>query len=459
MELLTIAFYLSVLTYYLGVLFYMLPIPFYGVKKWAPQLMIDGVFSAILVFSYQFLVWLIDYLGSILGADWNYYNNWLAGEIGSLISLMLTLKAIGISLSSIGLQFLANGLVSPLLSSLTYILLFIMVYTSIASILTILAPTLIALGILLHSIPFRLTRSSGATIIAIVIIFSTAAPLMPQFIETFTTSLVGPGYYKYGLARALLNIRDARGAPVSYAVFEARGNGGELLARYLSDENGVFNASTIETGIPGTEFIVNITIAGYYYVAPIDPENYSSMPRGVYNITLILPTLIQIQPLRLTAVFNTNYTVTGGGENYIVFETSGGSPEIVVITLPGDEVSVWIDYSQPPPDNTIQYEWDGVMFKAYIYHPGIGTHEVEVVVSPSGEAPKPRVKIIQYVADTLRLGLNNPAGYIEPVVYYMYSLFIAPLVYVSILVSTSLALAKLLGGSTTKIAQVVVTGI
>ena len=456
--LLTTAFYLSILTYYLGVLIYMLPIPFYGLKKWAPTLMIDGVFSAILVFSYNTILWLIDYIGEVIGSDWEYYNNWLTNEVASLVSLMITLKAIGISLSSIGLQFLANGLISPLISSLTYVLLFILVYSSLVAIIDYLAPTLIALGILLHSIPFRLTRSSGATIISIVIVFTVASPLMPNFVDMFTTNMVGPGYYKYGVARALFYVLDAKNDSVSYMVLEIRDDKGELLARYIADRNGLINASSLDTGIPSKTFIANFTIAGYYYRGPIDPNNYTSIGNRIYNITITIPNLLQLKPLRLVAVYNTEINPMASGNGYVIFETHSGEPEIIVIALQSDDIYILVDSYQPQPSDTIYYTWGGIGFKAYIYELNGENHDIEVIVE-GNDNPAPSIKTIRYIADTLRLGLNNPSGYIEPVVYYMYRLFIAPLVYVSILLSTSIALAKLLGGSSSKIAKIVVTGI
>ena len=56
--------------------------------------MVDGVFSAILVFSYSLIMWLIQYFSGILGSDWNRYNEWLLKEINIIIGVILLFKAI-----------------------------------------------------------------------------------------------------------------------------------------------------------------------------------------------------------------------------------------------------------------------------------------------------------------------------------------------------------------------------
>lgn len=158
----------------------MLPIPFYGLKKWAPQLMIDSIFSAILIFSYATILYIIRYISRIIGTDWNAFYLWSAKEIGAIAGTMASLRLIGSALVSMNLKFVSSSIISPLISSLTYLLIFFITLTTLLTALRIYAPTLIAIGLLLHSIPFRLSRSAEAMIISTVIVFSIAAPLMPR---------------------------------------------------------------------------------------------------------------------------------------------------------------------------------------------------------------------------------------------------------------------------------------
>ncbi len=458
MELLTIAFYLSVLSYYLGVLIYMLPIPFFGVKKWAPQLMIDGIFSAILIFSYKLLLWLIGYISNIIGADWTQYNTWLQDETTALLSMIITLKAIGVSLSALGLQFLASGFISPLISTLTYLLIFILTFSMLVVMILILSPNLLALGIMLHAAPFRITRSSGAVLISIVMVFSIATPLMPSFINLLTTPIGMVNDYRYGILRANIYLVDSFNHTVPYALFEARSNE-KLLARYQADDNGYINASSIDTGIPLIRFKLNITLAGYYYLDYFDPRNHTSL--GISsppNITIRLPRIAIINTLQLVILQDCSYELISRGDNWIHLSVNGYEPYIYVVVPEGNTITFTVDGTARQPINTYSYIWGGARFKAHEYILEEGSHNVKIYVygSPS---QIPSFDEVRYAADTLGLNSNNPYGYIDPVVYYIYRLLIAPVIYISILLSASLALSKILGGSSTRLARIVVTGI
>ncbi len=456
MDLLVIAFYSSVLTYYLGVLFYMLPIPIYGLKKWAPQLMIDGLFSAVLVFSYNVLLWIIDYFGGLLGADWEVYNSWVSSEVSALVSLMVALKAIGIGLSSIGLQFLASGLISPLISTLTYVLLFILTFTTLSYVLKILSPTLMALGILLHSLPFRLSRSSGAMILAVVIVFSIGTPLMPKFIDMLSTPQILRPITTHGFLQAVIYVKDSTGKPLSYALTEiydtSRNN--TLLARYLADGLGVVNASTIDTGIPSTSFTLNISIAGYQFYKVIDPKEYPYINNtSVVNITIRAPNIIQLKPLREVIVFNASYSIgSRSSDSLQLYINATSSTALIAVGLEEDTLLVSINYEYRSPDTVYHYTWGELGFKAYMYHldPGLNTVSITVI---NDNTPIPSFTVIKYVRDTLGLNPDSPNTYIQPVIFYVYRLLVAPLVYVSILFSTSIALSKLLGGVSSRIAR------
>ena len=96
---LLIAFYLSVLSYYLGTLLYMIPLPFYSIKKWAPTLMVDGIFSATLVFTYTIIMCIIDYFSNMLGSDWVGLYTWISLKTGIVVSLMAVRNIIGATVS------------------------------------------------------------------------------------------------------------------------------------------------------------------------------------------------------------------------------------------------------------------------------------------------------------------------------------------------------------------------
>lgn len=452
------AFYLSVLSYYLGVLIYMLPLPFYGLKKWAPQLMIDGVFSAVLVFSYTFILWIIEYIGGILGSDWNSYYSWLVNEINVIVTTILMLKLIGVGLSSIGLGFIASSMISPLVSSLTYLLMFLVTVSILVTALVTLSPIILSLGILLHSVPFRITRSSGAMLISLVIIFSIGTPLMPKFIDIISPStLVGVNNEGFVFAEIHIYGNNSRGVP--YCLYEIYSLSDELLARYRSDVDGLINASTVETGIPYNKQRIKIDIAGYYYEEIIDPRMYPSSG-GIVNISIIVDNLVVIEPLRYLVVMNYNdFNILYMEDSLIYLEINAlENTSIILIGLESDSFVLIIDGVQAEPSTTYSYEWGGVEFKALEYILSSGSHLVEIVYVLSGTS-EPVFDEVYYGRDTLGIGANDLTNFVYPISILIYKLFLAPMIYLSILFSASLALAKLLGGSSSRIARVVVAGL
>jgi hypothetical protein len=66
-ELLILASQLSILTYYLGVLLYVLPIPDYRVKKWAPILIRDGLWMAVLASAFTIILAASDLIAAYSG--------------------------------------------------------------------------------------------------------------------------------------------------------------------------------------------------------------------------------------------------------------------------------------------------------------------------------------------------------------------------------------------------------
>lgn len=454
--LLTLAFYLSVLTYYIGTLIYMLPIPFYGLKKWAPQLMVDGVFSAIVVFSYSALLWLIDNFSTIIGADWSGFHVWFIEQFLTISGFIVTLKTIGAGLSSIGLNFLANSLISPMISTLTYLLIFLSTfYILVLSILN-LAPVLLAIGSVLHSVPFRLTRGGGATLMSVVLVFSTCSPLMPHFVNVFSNTTIH-GRFKYGYLLAEVYVYDALGNPVPHYVYEIYSNEGELLARYSADSSGLVNASSIEKGIPSVEFKARVAMAGYFYETRVESLNPLTTDKLVHNCSnLFVP-----RPLRAIALFNyDSYTVYSYGSDYLSMSIgSTSSIEVVVVFLREDVVETYVDGVYRNPVETYEYTWRDVRFKAHRYQIPQGTHHIYISIQGSGTPQPSGVDEVYYARDTLGVSLSDISSLIQPVSTLIFRFFIAPVVFISILISTSLALSKLLGGSSGKIARIVVTGI
>lgn len=461
-EFLIIAFYLSILSYYLGVLLYMIPVPFYSVKKWAPTLMVDGVFSAILIFSYTLFLSLINYLGGLFGSDWNSFFLWLGFKTSIVTTLLVVLKFIGVSLSLGGLQFIANSLITSLINSLTNVL-FLLLSLSIAStIILTYGSKILALGILLHSIPFRLTRVSGSMMISVIMVFSIGLPLMPAYVEVVSQP---PGFnesvlVEYGVAYGYINIVDMLGSPIPYPVLNIyTSDKSIILAKYVGNKNGVIDATSPSKGFPSAkEYVVMVDYGGLQYWKSVDPlREYVDAGDGRYNLTITTP-IVSLRGLRYIYLEDCILQDISLGK-VVFFNVSVEDKGVVYIVVNyNDDAYVFLDNTLKEPDVIVVYNWYGVDFKALKYFVDSGVHSFRVYIKYSTLDLKPSVDEVYYVRDSAGIQHFEPSDLVKPVVYLVFNLFIAPLTYVAILFSASVALARLLGGASPAIARIILVG-
>lgn len=451
-ELLVTAFYLSALSYYIGTLLYMVPVPFYGVKRWAPTLMVDGIFSAILVFAYTTLLWLIEYFGGLLGSDWNSFYTWLGIKTGIVATLMTILRIIAVSASFTGAKIIVNSIISPLISSLTYVTMALLTIAIIAVIITSYGARLIALGILLHAVPFRLTRASGAMIISIVMVFSIGLPIMPLYVELLSQPIGIPDLVviDYGIAFVKVYVNDSIGNPVSFPVFKAFIQDNKTLALYLGGEDGIVDASSADRGLPGSRsYNVDVDIAGIHLLQTVDPvKDYVDGNNTFYKLYVVLNNTVQLEPLRLIylqGVSIQNYSLGSGYYEFSVYSYDNGYFYLIVCQQ--DNAVVYIDGGIEDPIETINYIWYNVDMLGLKYQVPQGSHSITIEISYSG-IPVPEVNEVYYLRDVANISLLSPLTIINPIVYLIFNLFIAPLSYMVVLVSSSYALARLLGGTT-----------
>jgi len=461
-ELLVTAFYLSALSYYIGTLLYMIPIPFYGVKKWAPTLMVDGIFSAILVFAYTILLWLIEYFGGLLGSDWTSFYTWLGVKTGIVATLMTVLRVIAASASFTGAKVIVSSVISPLISSLTYVTMTLLTIAIIAVIITSYGARLLALGILLHAVPFRLTRASGAMIISIIMIFSIGLPIMPLYVELLSQPIGVPDLIvvDYGIAYVKIYINDSIGNPISFPAFKAFTQDNMTLALYLGGEDGIIDATSEDSGLPSSRsYNVDIDIAGIHLLKTIDPvKEYINGNNTFYKLYISINNTLQLEPLRLVyleGISIQSYSLGSGYYELIVY--SYDNNYFYVIACQQDTVTVYIDGEIENPLETISYTWYNIDMLSLKYQLSPGQHTITIEISYN-EIHIPGVNEVYYLRDTANISLLSPLTIINPIVYLIFNLFIAPLSYIVVLVSSSYALARLLGGTTPSLFRALTIG-
>jgi len=189
-ELLYLAQNLAVLTYVLGVLFYALPIPVYGIKKWAPRLISDGIYASVWVNIYAGVLYFISLLSSIIGVSWDSFFLWLRKVLGVELNLYLIIRAAAATAS---VDPALSVLVAPFtlfMSFLTGLITILQTIIIISEMVYQYTPIFISLGILLLSIPFRIGRGIGASLISSFSVFYIGLPYLPQFLDNLNMDIL-----------------------------------------------------------------------------------------------------------------------------------------------------------------------------------------------------------------------------------------------------------------------------
>ncbi|UXD22913.1 hypothetical protein IPA_09560 [Ignicoccus pacificus DSM 13166] len=203
-QLLSLATALGVFTYFLGVLIYSLPIPIKGIKKWAPALISDGLLTIALVSFFTMIIWGMSYAYKMMGINREDYVNEILSIAKNLGTLYLALNYISkvinmlfkfnyenIPLGTIimGIYYLyskfymfTNIFTKPFMDMLLttlksgiYAWTFLYIVSRISELL---APFMLASGIVMVGIPFRITKASGAFLIALAMVTYIMGPLV-----------------------------------------------------------------------------------------------------------------------------------------------------------------------------------------------------------------------------------------------------------------------------------------
>jgi len=443
----------------------MLPLPFYGVKKWAPTLIVDGIFSASLVFSYTLILETIEYFGKLFGSDWNNFYVWIGLKTGIITSFLVLLKIIGTGLSLGGLQFLANSIISSLISVLTNVLMLLLTISVISTVLTNYGAKLLALGIVLHSVPFRILRASGAMIISVIVVFTIGLPLMPVFVESISqpTTLPNSAISSYGLTYARIITEDHFGNRLRYPVISVYSRDkATLLAKYCGDRNGIVDATNPDKGLPGSaQYYILLEYCGLKIWIKIDPfSDYYKVNNNIY-FRIKADNIAELGNRRIIYIKNgsiVHLTKIADG----VFDATLNvidNATLYVVLFKHDCHVAEVNGTKIEPSYITEYIEYGISYEIYEYHLSRGYYDIILEIEFYGQELRPNVSEKYYVRDTGNISFTDPINIITPIAYIIFNLFIGPIVYVAILFSASIALAKLLGGVATGIMRALTGGI
>ena len=238
-----VAYKLSMLSFYLGVLVYALPVPWRGVKRWAPILIADGIFTLVLLLSMDVILHTSNTIARIAGGSWELFQSWLTRILGVLLDFKLVIASLKMLPDIAGITDGILYALSPIDKAVNAAIFFVAAVTGVAWIVRDLGFLLLAIGLALYAVPFRISRGAGAWLIAFVLVFNAGLQIMPVFVSAFAgySGLEDPEEPKLGFILTRPYITGYDGSPIGYGILEAEHNGDIILRLPVS--NGLVESS------------------------------------------------------------------------------------------------------------------------------------------------------------------------------------------------------------------------
>lgn len=462
------AYALAVLTFYTGVLIYALPIPWRGVKSWAPRLIADSLFAVVLLGVYTLLLDVSDELPGYVGGSWVFLKVWFDEAINFVISL----KALIISLYTIAKAYGMGWIVSIIFWPINRIAdLAVVVLAAVGGLSWLVQnfrDALVALGIALYSIPFRVGRSAGAWLIAFTLVFYAGLPALPAF-ATWLGKAPSQGEVEggLGLAIAKVTVVDARGEPVDEAILTIL----NYSAPYRSGNPGE-TAYSVYIISGGT--VYGKMLAGYASFPSMDKLKAVLEVDGYIEVLEPLPftaadvDFVEGSPrLNLTArgiLYTRGMLVATAPKGSVASLEVAEQGDTAVISVNGSgralEVTIYRPLSceaayevRAPEGHAVAnesrvLEWRDVTVEAFTVHaeaPEGSTARLQLVVTTAGycveDYDKPDLK--EYLFDEAGSVALADVGFIAKVFLYYITI---PLLYLALLASIAYSVARLLGG-------------
>ena len=454
-DLLLIAYRLSLLSFYIGVLIYTLPVPLAGVKRWAPTLISDSIIAAGLSFLFFYMFRLGEYIMGLLGGSWDFLFKWYHDSLATIISVKTLLVILQALPDPLGIVDAIRSLVSPVDKAVTGALLFLATMGGLIELVRNYAVILAAIGVALYAVPFRIARGGGAWLIAFSLVFSVGLPLLPPFLVSIAESpgspVNVPEELSRGIAAAEIKLVDAFGAEVRAGfarVYALPDN--SLVAVYRVGEDGRLYTSYGDPRVTlpsRADTSIVLETAGVSF--PLEPsvvslENYDYYS-GVYHVTLEAPHVLYSDtrfivlysngdPIKVEVIDVEEGTVVNGsvylGESDYV---AASFPSNCNVTLRGQGLS-------SSSSTTI---WGDLEFRHITGYAGEpGSYNFSLVIGDCRLEETPNIKVKDYYTPSLDVSFIDYNVLASFILYY----FTVPLMYLFLLFSVTAGVARLLGG-------------
>ncbi len=326
LEILAISAALSMLTYVMGTLIYALPLHFYGIKKWAPILISDAILTFTLTSSFFLILWMLDKFYDYLGIDRSESVESILKIDKGLASTYITLDYLSRVMKTVFNKFPLGKLLEAIYVAYSRVRVFTDIFTRpfldmflsslrlavyswtalyiLARISELLLPAFLSLGILLMSVPFKITRSAGALLFSLGVVlyvmtplvvpflkfFIAMAPTLANFLEWITSNALQLTPYNVFYLQG--KVIDEQGNPVAYAMVYFCDDV-SVCGAYPTNALGFFDTAYTLGGVPWPTSHIYVEVLGVKIkVSDIDWRKFYINPD-----TLITDSKIEVHGL------------------------------------------------------------------------------------------------------------------------------------------------------------------
>jgi len=446
---LLVAYKLAILTFYIGVLLYALPIPWPPLKRWAPRLIVDGIFVTSITFLFYGLFEVSDYVARLLGGSWPLFYAWFQTALTNLLDMKAFVFIIGSIVGQLPFGDAVNVLLRPLDRVVDVGLFVIGWIGAITYIIHEFGKALAAIGIALLAVPFRLSRGAGAWFLSFVLVFNAGLQVLPSFLASIAEQPGGPNpsqLESYGLAFANVDVFGYGNSHI----------GGGILTLKVDDSDLYANYTIIGSRAYDDYFSSNIPVpsrAPSYYTLEIDgvrvnlkpypvmPEDYETYG-SLWQVTLSTDYIMWVG--NYTIVYTNGTFIDYTSENETMTVTARlDSSEYVALRYPVN-CQVNVTYDESLRTYASQWNWHGIQ--------GV---EIRFLADTSGEytfniergdcqSTRPSFgKTMNYFEIISGLGAFTDINLLSSILLYYATI---PLVYVFTLFSITFGIARALGG-------------
>lgn len=446
-DLLLIAFNLALLTYNLGVVLYSLPVPLKSVKRWGANLIVDGISTTLLISCFTLILSLTTFLQSLLGADWGNYFSWIGSRVTLVFSAFSALTYMS-GILKYPYTFLLSSPINVVLGYLSATLSALRLLIFLGSFILNYYRYLMLLGVVLYSLPMRIGKNSGAYLIAMSLVLYVGLPLMPAFVEGFQTSLINVGLENPEISGYVV---DALGNPIPNAVINLY-EGGELRGTILTSSSGRYSLGDGYDLLPKEfNYEVELELYGFSFTtAPNIVRSDVCNSTRTCNLNIAVPGILTTTYGRLLIPLPTDAIITNTvlgddrvtltliyNSNYSYFKLLLVYPESTLIkhvTVNGEITHCGV---------ISNFNWHGIQVNICEVIVSSTTAYVEITYeSLYTERPSISEKRIIAVDDVNSILMNA----ISLGVAFIFSLVFLPSLYITLLLSISASVARVLGG-------------